>query len=118
MGAQHETISFESRERRLKWTNEQSVRLFNGIIRDSNLLFQKGRISQWLLDRLTDQALKMKAKREVELAMMSGSFFSRLLFLVHVALEGDVRNACRYSVRLLPPMLYRPMRVLFGGCRR
>lgn len=110
-----ETMCFEHRERRLRWVDEQNVRLYESMLLDIQLLHQDGRITSAENEQLSAMATLLRKRFAVERQMMEGSIFERLLTLARTARGGNVRCALRFASRALPRPVYRLLYTLRQG---
>jgi hypothetical protein len=104
---QDDTRSFEHRERRLRWVDEQGVRAYDTMIADIDTARQKGAIKADMAAALKRQAKRLQKVYAVERGLMEGSMASRWLILARTAGEGHTRLAARFLPRALPYPLYR-----------
>jgi glycosyltransferase involved in cell wall biosynthesis len=105
-------FSFEHRERRLKWVDEQSAKLFEGIICDLQILHQNGKINSSEHKRLGEQANFMRSSYAVEREMMEGNMLKRFLTVASAVWRGELQSAWRSAPRLLPRRIYRALYIL------
>ena len=107
-----DTLSFEHREKRLRWVDEKHVTAYDNMIADIETLFAKRCISASDRDRLCGEARRIRSNYAVERSMMDGSFGRRLITLASVVKEGNVRSAVRSLPRALPRPVYRSLYML------
>jgi glycosyltransferase involved in cell wall biosynthesis len=100
-------ISFEERETRLKWVNEASIKAFDDIIADIETLCKRERLTGDDGRALKAEAERVKRAYRLELRMMEGHFFGRLLVLADIVVHGDFSSAIRSAPRCLPRGLYK-----------
>lgn len=109
--------SFERRERRLRWVDEMTVRAFDNMLADIDLLSKRSRISPGERDRLRAEARRVQAVYRLERAMMDGSMLARCTKLLAAATRGDWRGALRSAPRALPLPVYRALYTFRAGWR-
>ena len=101
--------SFAHRESRLRWVDEQTVKAYDNIIEDIEVLYLKGRVTVAERDRLTKEGQRLRNICAMEREMMEGSILHRLLTLTGAASEGNFKCAVRFLPRLLPRPIYRAL---------
>lgn len=104
--------SFEHRERRLRWGNETTVRTYDNLIADIEILYEKSNISMTERDRLQAEARRIQKPYRLERQMMGGSMRKRLLVFAATVLSGDLCGAVHVAPRVLPQSLYRALYLL------
>jgi hypothetical protein len=104
--------SFENRERRLRRGNEMTVRSFDNIIADMEILVQKGRILPREYSLLKTEAQRIQNPFRLESKMMDGSMVRRIQTLASTMMSGDFAGFLRVSPRGLPRSLYRSLYLL------
>lgn len=104
-----EKLPFESREKRLRWVNDQSIRLFEGIGNDLNTLHSKGLISAADHVRLSVGVNDMRTRYSIGRSMMDDSLIEKLFTLARAIRSGHFRCAIRNSLRLLPRPAYQTL---------
>lgn len=104
-----DTRSFDHRESRLRWVGEQTIRAYDNLLDDVELLHQAGRFTAEERDRLQREGRRLRAVYAVEKEMMDGSVFKRMSTLAGAARRGNFKCALRFLPRLLPPKIYRAL---------
>jgi glycosyltransferase involved in cell wall biosynthesis len=104
-----DTTSFAHRESRLRWVDEQTVRAYDNMLADLEILHRQGRIPSADRDRLRVEGRRIRTIYAVERAMMEGNFFKRLFTLAGAAGRGNFKCALRFLPRLLPQAMYRAL---------
>jgi glycosyltransferase involved in cell wall biosynthesis len=102
----NDTISFEHRERRLRWVDEKSEVAYANMVADVELLYQKGRITAGEHNQLQLEGRRMQSFYAMEKRMMDGDILRRLGTLVEMARRGDMRSVLRFAPRALPRKTY------------
>jgi glycosyltransferase involved in cell wall biosynthesis len=102
-------VSFAHRESRLRWVNEQTVRAYDNMLGDIELLHERGRMGMEQRDRLRKEAQRVRGIYAVELGMMEGSFLAKMRTLIGAVWTGNWKPALRFSPRLLPRSVYRAL---------
>jgi glycosyltransferase involved in cell wall biosynthesis len=104
-----DTRSFDHRESRLRWVGEQTMRAYDNMLDDMELLHQAGRLPAEERDRLQREERRIRAVYAMEKEMMDGGVFKRMSTLAGAAGRGNFKCALRYLPRLLPPTIYRAL---------
>jgi glycosyltransferase involved in cell wall biosynthesis len=104
--------SFENRERRLRRGNEMTVRTFDNILADIEVLRKNGKIQQEKCSQLQEEAKRVQGRPHLEWLMMNGSILARASVLARTILSGDLRGFLRSAPRGLPRWLYRQLFLL------
>jgi glycosyltransferase involved in cell wall biosynthesis len=104
-----DTRSFEHRERRLRWVDEQTVKAYDNILADIEVLHRNGRITPPQRDRLSKEARRIRTMYAVEREMMDRSLAKKLFTLGATVEQGYLRCALRFTPRLLPEPVYRTL---------
>lgn len=105
-----DTRSFEHRERRLLWVNQQSVAAYDTMLADLEVLYTQKRIAQGEYQRLLHEARRVRLHYAAELQIMEGrNSFVRMTVLIGLLLQGQPRCALRCSTRVLPYRIYRAL---------
>ena len=104
-----DTLTFEHREERLRWVDEQTVKAYSNIIMDIDTLSQKNKISSSYHKQLITEAKRVRDFYDIERQMMDGGFLHKLLILMKFAKQGKIKLALRFAVRLLPKRIYRQL---------
>ncbi len=102
-----DTISFEHRERRLRWVDEQTVAAYDNMLADLALLHQRGHLTLQEYSRLRAVGCRQRDWYETERQLMDAPFGRRLRLIAGVAARGRLREAVGFLPRALPRMLYR-----------
>ena len=101
--------SFAHLENRLRWVDEQTVRAYDNLLADVEVLHQKGRITSAEHDRLRDEGSRIRNIYAVEREILDGTFFKRLLTLATAARNGNFKCTLRFLPRLLPRAVYQTL---------
>jgi hypothetical protein len=101
--------SFEHRERRLLWVDEQTIRAYDNMVADLAVLVAKGRLSASDGDRLSREARRIKNYYVLEHRLMEANLLDRAAVLFAALFNGHAKAAARLSPRLLPRPLYRAL---------
>ena len=112
-----DTTSFAHREDRLRWVDEQTVRAYDNMLADIEVLQAKGRITSAERDRLTKEAQRIRTLYAMERQMIDGSLLTRLSTLAGTAARGNIGCALRFMPRLLPQGMYRKLYLLRNHIR-
>jgi glycosyltransferase involved in cell wall biosynthesis len=112
-----DTISFQHRESRLRWVDEQTVRAYDNMLADIEVLHAKGGISTAQRDRLRKEGERVRTIYALERKMMEGNVFKKLYTLATAAAHGNLRSACRLAPRLLPQSAYEGLYTLRNKLR-
>jgi hypothetical protein len=104
-----DTASFAHRERRLRWVDEQTVRAYDNLLADVDLLHRDGRICLPERDRLNREGRRIQSFYAVERNMMDGDIFKKISTLAGAARRGNLPCAIRFIPRLLPQAIYRAL---------
>jgi len=104
-----DTTSFAHRESRLRWVDEQTVRAYDNMLADVELLHRKGRLTSEERDRLRREGRRIRTIYAVEREMMDGNTFRRISTLAGAAGRGHFKCALRFLPRLLPQAMYRAL---------
>ena len=104
-----DTTSFAHRESRLRWVDEQTVRAYDNMLADVELLHRKGRLTSEERDRLRREGRRIRTLYAVEREMMDGNIFKRISTLTGAAGRGHFKCALRFLPRLLPQTMYRAL---------
>ncbi len=107
-----DTLSFDHREKRLRWVDEKSVMAYDCMLGDIATLAAKGRIPADEAERLTREAARIRSYYAIERDMMDGTFVTRLGILGKAVGRGNFRGAARSLPRGLPRGLYRRLYLL------
>lgn len=102
-----DTRSFEHREGRLRWVDEQTVAAYENMLADLALLHQRGRLSAGEFARLQAVACRERDWYATERQLMDAPFVRRLGLIAAVAGRGRVREALGFLPRALPRPVYR-----------
>jgi glycosyltransferase involved in cell wall biosynthesis len=102
-----DSISFVHRENRLRWVDEQTVRAYDNLLADIEILHQKGRITSAERDRLSREGRRVRNIYAVEREILDGTFFRRLRALASAVRRGNFKCTLRFLPRLLPRAMYR-----------
>lgn len=102
-----DTRSFEHRERRLRWVDEQTVAAYQNMLADLALLHHRGRLSRSEYARLEAIARQERDWYATERELMDAPFGRRLRLIADVAGRGRLRAALGFLPRALPRPLYR-----------
>ncbi len=118
-----DSTSFLHRENRLRWVDEQTVRAYDNMLADIEILLAKGRITAAERDRLSKEGQRIRTLYSVERQMIDGSLLSRLSTLAGTAARGNIACALRFMPRLLPHAMYRSLylfrnRIRSGGVKK
>ena len=111
-------LSFEGREKRLRWVDEQSVMAFDNILADIETLYRKGRIASLERARLSAIARRIRDGYLLERQLMDGTFLDRLAVLAGEAKCGNLPGVLRSLARALPRPIYRALYALREKWRR
>jgi glycosyltransferase involved in cell wall biosynthesis len=112
-----DTRSFAHREKRLRWVNDQTVKAYDNMLADIEVLQKKGRLTEAERDRLKKEANDVRTIYAVECTMMDGGILKRVSALMGAVGGGHLKCAMRLSPRLLPRSLYRILYELLGRAR-
>jgi glycosyltransferase involved in cell wall biosynthesis len=112
-----DTISFAHREHRLRWVDEQTVRAYDNMLADVEILHRQGSITSAKRDRLRTEGRRIRTIYAVERQMMDGSIFQKLRTLTSVAGRGNFKCALRFTPRLLPRAIYRSLYLFRSGIK-
>jgi glycosyltransferase involved in cell wall biosynthesis len=104
-----DNVSFAHRESRLRWVDEQTIRAYDNMLEDIELLHKRGRIGIEQRDRLRKEAQRVRGIYAVERGMMEGSFLAKMRTLAGAVWTGNWKPAMRFSPRLLPVPIYRKL---------
>lgn len=104
-----DTHSFEHREKRLRWVDEQTVKAFDNMILDISTLNRNGEISKNSHVQLIAEAQRIRSFYDLEKQMMDGNLFHKLLVLAKAVHKGKIMLALRFSIRLMPKRIYRQL---------
>jgi glycosyltransferase involved in cell wall biosynthesis len=104
-----DSLSFQHREKRLRWVDEQTVRAYDNMLADIEVLHAKGGISTAQRDRLRKEGERVRMAYDLERQMMDGSVFKKLHTLATAAAQGNLKSACRLMPRLLPQSAYESL---------
>lgn len=102
-----DTMSFEHREKRLRWVNEKTVAAYDNMIADIETIFSNKKLSESERNSLRDEATWARDKTATELRMMTGNYFVKLFAVMGAVFRGDFRCAIKASARLMPLPLFR-----------
>jgi glycosyltransferase involved in cell wall biosynthesis len=102
-------LSFEERERRLRWTDEKTVRAYENIVNDIETLYIKGKITDGYRKQLIDEAYRISNYYKLEKEMMDGNIINKIGTLSSAMLRGDVWLSLRFAPRVLPLVLYKKL---------
>lgn len=102
-----DTRSFEHRERRLRWVDEQTVAAYENMLADLALLHQRGRLSADEFTRLQAIARRERDWYATERRLIDAPFVQRLRLIAGVAARGQMRTALGFLPRALPRPVYR-----------
>ena len=112
MATQNEIISFEHRETRLRWVDEQYINAYDNMLLDIKTLSSEGRIDEIYLKRLNKKAYRFRYFYYLERQMMEDSIFQRFLTIATAIRRGQFRLALRFLPRALPNKVYRKLYML------
>ena len=112
-----DTRSFAHRESRLRWVNDQTVKAYDNMLADIEVLHRKGRLTATERESLNREAEQVRTIYAVECTMMDGGMLSRLSALMKAAFGGHLKCAMRLSPRLLPRSMYRALYTRLGRAR-
>jgi glycosyltransferase involved in cell wall biosynthesis len=112
-----DTISFQHRENRLRWVDEQTVRAYDNMLADIEVLHSKGGISTAQRDRLREEGKRVRMIYDIERRMLEGSVFKKLCTLANAAVHGNLKTAARLAPRLLPRSAYESLYTLRNRMR-
>jgi glycosyltransferase involved in cell wall biosynthesis len=104
-----DTRSFEHRERRLRWVDEQTVAAYENMLADLTVLRQRGRLGAEECARLQAIARRVRDWYDTERQLMDAPFARRLRLIAGMAGRGRVRAALGFLPRALPRALYRKL---------
>ncbi len=104
-----DTTSFAHRESRLRWVDKQTVRAYDNMLADLEILHREGRISSADRDRLKREGRRIRIMYAVEMEMMDENIFKRISTLAGAAGRGHFKCALRFLPRLLPQAVYRAL---------
>jgi glycosyltransferase involved in cell wall biosynthesis len=104
-----DTTSFAHRESRLRWVDEQTVRAYDSMLADVELLHRKDRLTSEERDRLSREGRRIRTIYAVEREMMDGNIFKKISTLGGAAGRGHFKCALRFLPRLLPQAMYRAL---------
>jgi glycosyltransferase involved in cell wall biosynthesis len=112
-----DSTSFAHREKRLRWVDEQTVRAYENMLGDIDVLQREGRLTAAECERLRQEALRIRNIYAVEREMMDGSVVKKLRTLAGAARQGNLKWALRLTPRLLPHAAYRSLYLLRNRIR-
>jgi hypothetical protein len=101
--------SFAHLEHRLRWVDEQTVRAYDNLLADIEVLHQKGRITASEHDRLSREGRRIRNIYAVEREILDGTFFKRLRTLAAAARKGNFACTLRFLPRLMPRVVYQAL---------
>ncbi|MCX8089441.1 MAG: glycosyltransferase [Verrucomicrobiae bacterium] len=104
-----DTRSFEHRERRLRWVDEQTAAAYDNMIADLAVLRERGRLSAAECARLQTIARRERDWYATERELMDAPFGRRLRLIAGVAARGQWRAALGFLPRGLPRPVYRSL---------
>lgn len=114
---ERDRLSFARRENRLRWVDEQTVRAYDNMLADLDLLQARGRMTPEEVARLKREALRVRTLYAIERMLMEGGFFKRWFTLAGAVFRGNLRCALRLTPRLLPLAIYRSLFLLRARVR-
>lgn len=97
-----DTRSFAHRENRLRWVGRQTVKAYDNMLADIDVLHRKGRLNDAERDRLQRAARRVREVYAIELNMLEGGFLKKLGTLAGALARGNILPALRFSPRLVP----------------
>lgn len=104
-----DTRSFEHRERRLRWVDEQTVAAYENMLADLALLRERGRLRADECARLEAIARRERDWYATERQLMDAPLGGRLRLIAGVAARGQWREALGFLPRALPRRMYRTL---------
>lgn len=104
--------SFEHREKRLKWVDEQYINAYDNMISDIETLNKKGKINNQYKTELIKKALSERYFYLLEIKMMDSSFINRNLSLLKALFKCRLRLFIRFLPRALPRLAYRKLYII------
>lgn len=107
-----DTRSFEHREKRLRWVDEQSVLAYDNMLSDIESLCRRGAMTVAERDSLRAIGGRMRQLYALERQLMDERLCKRLAILARTAGGGELRCALRFAHRALPRALYRRLYLL------
>jgi glycosyltransferase involved in cell wall biosynthesis len=107
-----DTISFEHRERRLRWVDEKTVIAYANMIDDIALLHRNGRITAADHDSLSAEGRRVQGYYALERRMMEDGILKRVSTLMETAGRGEFRSVLRFAPRALPRKLFKALYML------
>lgn len=102
-----DTSSFAHYEKRLRWVDEQTVRAYDNLLADMEVLYQNGRLTREERGRLEKVGRRIRTIYAVERQMLDGNIFNRLSTLADTIGRGNLRCGLRSIPRLLPRTVYQ-----------
>jgi glycosyltransferase involved in cell wall biosynthesis len=104
-----DTHSFAHRENRLRWVDEQTVRAYDNMLADVELLCRDGRLAREKRDRLWREGQRIRTIYAVERAMMDGNILKKMFTLAATFGHGNFYCGLRFLPRLLPRTFYQAL---------
>jgi glycosyltransferase involved in cell wall biosynthesis len=112
-----DSTSFAHRENRLRWVDEQTIRAYDNMLGDLEVLRAQDRLRAAEHERLRQEALRVRKIYAVEREMMDGNILKKLRTLAGAARQGNLKFALRLTPRLLPHAAYRSLYLLRNRIR-
>lgn len=112
-----DSISFQHRESRLRWVDEQTVRAYDNMLADIEVLHAKGGITTAQRNQLRKEGQRVRTAYAMERQMMEGNTFRKLLTLAGAVARGKFSSAIRLAPRLLPQTSYQRLYLLRNKLR-
>ncbi len=104
-----DTHSFEHRENRLRWIAEQTVRAYDNLMADVEILHQNGQLTRAERERLLKAGRRVQTVYAVERQLIDGNGLKRLSTLTDALGRGNFHCGLRFLPRLLPRTIYQAL---------